>query len=125
MNLRSLFGVLLLALTAACATGGARSPAYDRDRISREELDERSYANLYDIVSSVRSNWLRAPMGSQSSTPLVYVDGRRMGGVEMLRSISAQAADQVRYLTATEAQSRYGMSEARPVIEVVSRGRDR
>lgn len=126
MNLRALFSVLLLASVTACASTGGRT-SYDRDRITREELEERSYANLYDVVSALRPNWLRTAMGAgggtSASTPLVYVDGRRLGDTGELRSVSAQAVQSARYLSATEAQNRYGMAEARPVIDVTTRGR--
>lgn len=123
MNIRNLFGIVLLALATACASGASRGGSYDRDRITREELESRAGANLYDIVNSSRSNWLRAQAGTGGGTPLVYVDGRRLGGLELLRSINVSTVEEVRYLSASAAHSRYSMSDARPVIEVISRGR--
>ncbi len=128
MNTRTLLTMVCLALTTACASSGGRSPGYDRDRISTEELEERSFANMYDVVSSMRPNWLRTAMGpsgsSATSSPLVYVDGRRLGGTDMLRSVSAQSVRSARYLSATEGQNKYGMAEARPVIEITTQGRN-
>ncbi|HEY0970168.1 MAG TPA: hypothetical protein VGE02_04215 [Gemmatimonadales bacterium] len=127
MKRRTLLTVALLALTTACASTSGRSSTYDRDRLSREELEVRPQSNMYDTVVALRSNWLRSIRGGIGGrvnvTPLVYVDGRPLGNVEVLRSVSTQSVQSARYMSASEAQNRYGMSEARPVIDISTRGR--
>lgn len=125
MTFRTLAGVLLLAFSTACASTGGRVTSHDRNQISRAELEERPASNLYDIVSNLRPNWLRSSAGaigrSATTAPLVYVDGRPAGEADALRSISPQSVELVRYLSASEAQSRFSMQEARPVLELITR----
>lgn len=133
--------VLVLAAATACASGGAparatsgaggagagRSASYDRELLTRAELEARSGSNMLDVVSTLRSAWLittTSSIGRESASgPAVYMDGRRIGEAGELRSIGAQAVESARYLSASRAQSKYGLSEARPVIELVGRGR--
>ena len=125
----------LASLVAACASGGAstggstgdvRSPSYDREQISRAELETRGSTNMFDVVSTMRSNWLVSTTSSigraSASGPAVYMDGRRIGEAAELRSVTASAVESARYLSAAKAQSKYGLSEARPVIELIGRG---
>ncbi len=127
----------LLAATTACASGGAagagagtggdRAASYDRELITRAELESRSGSNMLDVVSTLRSAWLIATTSSigreSASGPAVYMDGRRIGEAAELRSVAAQAVESARFLSASRAQSKYGLAEARPVIELVGRGR--
>ncbi len=125
MTFRTMAGVFLLALTTACASTGGRASTYDRNLISRAELEARPASNLYDIVSNLRPTWLRSSAGAigraATTAPLVYVDGRPAGGADALRSISPQSIELVRYLSASEAQGKFSMNEARPVLELITR----
>jgi hypothetical protein len=118
---------------AACATpnpssGSARG--YDRSVLSREEIAQRSFDNMHSVVTSLRSGWLRPPLsgsglGARSVTaaPTIYVDGRLLGALELLKTFSAESVEQARYYNATDAQNRFGTAVATPVIELVTRGR--
>lgn len=125
-RLSSLLALMLLVLNMACVSAARNSTAYDRSGISREELAERSASNLYDVVSAIRPSWLRstpAAIGRAATTsPLVYIDGRPAGQVDALRSISPQSVEHARHLSASEAQNKYSMSQARPVIDLTTRG---
>ncbi len=131
--------MLMLALVSvlgACASGGSstnapsgdvRAPSYDREQLTRAELETRGSTNMLDVVSTMRSNWLVSTTSSigraSASGPAVYMDGRRIGEAAELRSVAASAVELARYLSAAKAQSKYGLSEARPVIELVGRSR--
>lgn len=123
-RLLKVLAVMALATASACAsTKGPISPA-DRTTISREELAERPAASLLDVISATRPTWLRAlpgATGRAAITPIVYVDGRPVGGVDVLQSISTGAVESIRHLSASEAQNRYSMLQARPVIDIRSR----
>lgn len=132
MTIRRLFAaVLLIAATACASAGGSQSgePRGERNLISRAELEERSTSNLYDIIRALRPNWLRAQASGfanaalEQTGPIVYVDGQVFGEVEGLRSIVATSVEYVRFLSASQAQNRYSMAQARPVIDVTSRRR--
>ena len=135
MTIRYLVLAAVLMSTVACASGGgagetaARSPSYNRDVLTAEELAQRSYANMYDVVGALRPNWLRPPMGgagmgsSAAAAPAVYVDGRRLGDTETLKQVSAQSVAIARYYSATEAQNRFGLSAMTPVIDLTTKGK--
>jgi len=52
------------------------------------------------------------------STAAVFVDGTQMGGVEELQQIASNMVEEIRYLSGTEAQTKYGPRFAAGVIEV-------
>lgn len=117
---------LLVALTACASTGGGGSGAgYDRERLTREQLEESPASNLYDVVRTQRPAWLRTQansrMGSAAVGPMVYLDGQALGEADVMRSISTTSVESVRRLSASQAQSRYSMSDARVVLDVISR----
>ena len=117
--------MLALVVMVACTSTTGRVSSTDRTSISREELAERPTSNVYEVIRAIRPAWLRAlpaALGSSATTaPLVYVDGRPAGEVDLLYSISTGAVENIRHLSASEAQNRYSMSQARPVIDIISR----
>ena len=54
---------------------------------------------------------------------LVYLDGVRYGDPSSLRQISVNGVQEVRYLSASEAQARYGTMDLHGVIAVTTRHR--
>lgn len=64
---------------AAAPTPAAKNT--NRDVIARSDLDAKPSANLYDVVSSMRSQWLRGPATArQSMTVTAGVFGRQGEG---------------------------------------------
>ncbi|MEO7648265.1 MAG: hypothetical protein ABIV11_08535 [Gemmatimonadaceae bacterium] len=137
----------------ADAQGQAAAPARpktNRDIIARADLDAKPSANLYDVVSSSRSQWLRGsasaranmsvaaggfarnadspandpnmPTAGGYSIALVYLDGRSFGGLSSLRNLSAETAEKICYFNLNKAQGRFGLAVTAPVIEVFTRG---
>ena len=124
---------MLVFALAACSPKtetSALPQRYDRSLITREEIARRSYDNMHNIVSSLRPDWLRPPLSgsgvagrSATAPPTVYLDGRLLGSLDVLKSFSAESVERARYLVATEAQNRFGTQVETPVIELISRGR--
>lgn len=133
--------------STASASQARKSSSTDRDVITREQLAEKPSANLYDVVSQLRSQWLRGPSSARSSMSIagvdtatnrnagmaqqaigtgtsgvavaeVYVDGRRLGSVDALRTMASESADRICYLSTNRAQGKFGLSVNIPVIEV-------
>ena len=130
---RSSMLALVMAIVACAPRATSSSPSRSQDRsvITREEIAQRSFENIYSVVASLRSDWLRPPLGgtgfaarSATAPPTVYVDGRHFGALELLKTFSAESVERIRYYSATDAQNRFGTAVESPVIEVVSRGRD-
>ena len=136
-----------LAGCASSAPSSRTTATTDRDVISREQLAAKPSANLYDVVSQLRPHWLRGPGTARSSMSIagvdtatgrnvgmaqqaigtgtsgvaaaeVYVDGRRLGGVDALRPMASESAGRICYLTTNRAQGKFGLAVNLPVIEV-------
>ena len=114
-----------LAALPACASGsgggsptdGARVVGAPVERRSREllteaEIEDAGVGTTYDIVQRLRPAWLRTrSTGSMRSSPqyaIVYIDGARVGGLEMLRRINSTDVRTIRYLGGPDATTRYG-----------------
>ena len=113
----------LRTLVAACAVGvlgcgpppanGAPSPR-DRELLTHAEIvsASREGSDLYETLQALRPHFLQPPLGIQrGSAPqgtAVYVDARRVGGIEVLRNIFAGRVEEVRYLGPTQSQNELG-----------------
>ena len=130
LRVRHTIAVLLLAVVAGggCASsggGGAEEGAADVDRyeISQEELAIDPAVELLSLIESRRPMWLRSrpmrTMMSGSSDPAVIVDNViQPGGVDNLRRIRAAQVARVRFMSATDATTRYGPGMAGGAIVV-------
>ena len=117
MTTRWLFAAAsaLTIAVLACGKAPSSSPTpRDRDVLTHEEIVSaaREASDLYETLLSLRPHFLEAPLGIQPSSSLrgttVYIDARRAGGVESLRSLTAGTVDEVRYLGPTQSQNEYG-----------------
>ena len=124
-----------MAIATACKSAGGASPGteahpatyQDRNLITQDELQRTSAQNLFDAIRSLRPQWLRQSptvirQGSEG-TVLVYLDGVQYGDPSMLRQISLLTVQEVRFLSASEAQARYGTQDLHGVIAVTTRHR--
>jgi hypothetical protein len=117
--------VSLIALAPACS---ARPPAErtrtDRNLITREQLAEHHFNNLFEAVQALRSNWLttRGPDSFQRPGIVwVYLDDSRLGGIDHLRSIPPTNVRSVRYVDGIQASARWGLDHGQGVIQVFTR----
>ena len=80
----------------------------------------------YDLLAHLRPEFLRS-RGTNSfrdTTPLravVYIDGLKYGSVEQMKNLSAERVFQVRYLSAADATTRYGMDHGGGAILITTR----
>jgi hypothetical protein len=106
---------------SATAPSGRR----DRTRITREEIQARNAANIYELIQSLRPNWLRGQRGTSSilrQVPTkVYQDGILMGSVDYLRTLNPAHVTAMQYLDATEATQRYGTDHTAGAILISTR----
>jgi hypothetical protein len=126
---RAVCGLLLSALLSACVPATTvRTEVGNQYLIPREELAARPAASVFDIVSATRPAWLQVPVGTTAAggtgmvTAEVYIDGRSVGPLEVLRTISSGEAEKVCYFRPTHAQNRFGLRAKGAVIEVFTRG---
>lgn len=122
---------LLMLLIAGCASAGGKetssSPKSNRNRnlITLEEIQNSQQTTAYTLIQSLRPNML-VTRGSTSLTlqdpgVVVFIDGQQFGNVESLKSLQPTNIEEIRYLSASEAQSRYGVGFPQGVILITSK----
>lgn len=125
--LRGSLAIVLAVVLAACAGSASRSTseAGRSDRISREDIGDTAYPDLYELILARRGTWLRNrgpdSLGGRSSVLQVYRDNVRLGGVEALRTIHPMEIDYVRFYDPVQASSRWGFDHGAGVIFVATR----
>ena len=115
----------LLYFTASCASSGASHGSSSNDAvITSEEIDNSHQPTLYDVVRALRPHWLRdAPTAVRSDLDggiAVYLDSQRAGSIDVLRQLPSTSAYTLRFYSASEAQSRFGLGNLHGVIQIVS-----
>ncbi len=92
------------------------------------ELLEVERSNAYEAVQRLRPRWLQSrgagSIGTlERDTPRVYVDGQLYGESESLRTIDIRDIQEMRYMSASDATTRYGTNHTAGAILVVTRRR--
>jgi hypothetical protein len=123
--LRILCSLLLAGTLAGCASGGG-TPRGERNVITAEELAGIQVASAYDAVLQLRPQFLRSRGAAslrdpRAETAAVYINGTRAGTIDVLRALRLNDVQEIRYLSAVEASTRYGINHAAGVIEVRTR----
>jgi hypothetical protein len=117
---------LSVALGACASGGGGSSPSRSSSaRLTAAELEVDASQDLYTVIQRRRPQWLqnRAPSTAQGRQQIsVILDGvRQQGSVEVLRSMRAGDVEEVRFLNARDATTRYGTDMTAGAIEVVTK----
>ena len=115
----------VLFLAAACASAGNSSSSSKNDAlITIDEIESSHQPTLFDVVRALRPHWLTTtPTGLRSDADAgisVYLDAQRAGGVDVLRQLPSTSASALRFYSASEAQSRFGLGNLHGVIQIVS-----
>jgi hypothetical protein len=125
---RVLRGLGLLAglLAVSCAVPPGTDSGSTADAITREEIDRGQWADAYDLVSTLRPRWVRGRGPDSFANPgqvQVYVDGTRLGDVELLRSLPTVAIERVEWVDPVSSAARWGLDHAHGVI-LITYGRE-
>lgn len=117
----SLLAVVILG--SACASSGQPNqsrPRRSRNLITADELSGLSVSTAYEAVRRLRPAWLQAR--GRSPLPVVYRNNSRWGGdPSSLQGIRVGSVSEMRFLSASDATTRYGTGFAGGVILVVTR----
>jgi hypothetical protein len=118
------FGMLLAVVSACAANRGAQGPNTNSNLLTQEEIEGAHQPNLFDVVRALRPMWLRqysaTVQNGQDTGVSVYVDNQRVGGVDVLREMTSTTATSLRFYSASEAQSRFGLGNLQGVIQVTT-----
>ena len=122
--MRALTAVLAIALlVSGCASAAAGGAGRNMNVLSRADIERSNQMNALDIVRSERPQWLfrrGARTVSGESDIVIYLDGTRLGGPEMLAEIPAINVDRMRFYSEREAQFRWGVGHLHGAIEVIT-----
>jgi hypothetical protein len=127
----SWLSVALLVVLAGCGArepgaGSSSSLRENHKRITVEEVRMGPQSSAYDLVLALRPQWLRTrgptSLGGTTESPVqVYLDGVRLGGVNVLRRISVPTVDSFQFMDPIEASSRWGFGHDNGAIMIISR----
>ena len=118
----ALFALGITIVLGGCASSGtaaadqratATSTRPRTNVISVQEIRENGTApSLADLIRQLRPGW--------PTNVTVFMNNDPFGAYDSLRNISINNASEIRYLTASEAQMKWG-SRFREVIQVITR----
>lgn len=120
MKLSQVLAAAVLVASAACAasTGSRVQSSSSSNVITASELSATPEANLYDFVAAHRPRWLQPRSAAAGTGITVYLNSARAGGLDVLRTLSRDAAQSLRFYDVTEAQQRFPNAERGAVIQV-------
>lgn len=117
---------LLVAVTlSACGASTGRHASRERNLITAEEIAEVQVFTAWDAIQQLRPAFLRGRYSMSAdavSLPIVYVDGLRYGGAEELRRIRAVDVATIRFLSPSDATTRFGTGHTGGALLVEMRG---
>ena len=120
IRLVSLLAIVVIA--GACASsGGPSRPRRDRNLITTAELAELNrMSNALQAVQQLRPTWLR-PRG-RNGLPTIFRNNSRWGeNPGALRNISIEMVREMRFVSTTDANIRWGTTVSGTVILVTTR----
>ena len=132
----SLVLVLVLApVVSACASSSDR-PFAERGEtatqtargnstlIVRAQLAELTQRNAYEAVETLNRRWMQSRRTSSFASGPAYarvvVDGIVRGGLDELRRLNTENIETMRYVSATDATTKYGTGFSGGAIEVTT-----
>jgi len=120
-TLHALVLCIFAAGLAACATGvrAGGPPHTSLDRITEEELEPIAQMSAFEAIQRLRPRWLQSRTGL---LPTVHVDGSvRNAGEEILASISCSDVQEMQYMSASDATTRFGTDYVNGLILITTR----
>lgn len=111
----------LVITVGACASSGtaasdqsatAGTTARRSNVITSQEIRESAAPSVADLVRQLRPGW---PTNVQ-----IFVNNNHFGGYSQLNSLSVSTTAEIRFLTRSEAQNKWG-SRFQEVIQVITR----
>lgn len=111
---------------AGCASGSGSSGSSSGsssgpNRLTAADLVNQQELDLYDAIRQLRGRWLTS---RGRGTPRVVVDGSpRQSGIDELRSLRVSDVQEIEFLSASNATTRFGTGYDAGAILVTTRRR--
>jgi hypothetical protein len=120
-----LLAMALVLAVSACASGGGSGDGAkkrgSRNHITFEEIDNLDVVDCYQAVQRLRPTWLVTRTGA---FPAVFNNGTQQpGGINALRGIPINDVEEIRFLSARDATTRFGTGYLSGAILVKTRNR--
>ena len=117
---------LALVIPACATTGGGETGRRQRNVITAADLAELPEVTAYDAVQRLRPRWLSTARvvggtGDAHQTPKVIVDGLAQGDINALYQYLAQDILEIRFMSAADATTRFGIGYPVGTIVVQTR----
>ena len=119
MRLREWFRAVLTAVAVAamawgCAGRGGQTTRGSSDVLTAAEIEPMASRDLLTVIERLRPRWVhqaRLVVTTSGPQPVtVIVDGlRQEGSIEVLRGYAAADVEEVQFLDARDATTRYGL----------------
>ncbi len=116
--------VVVTAITGC--THNLNAPASSSsDVITRAELSRSTAPTAYEAIQRLRPQFFKdrgrtSILRPESRTPIVILDERPLGDISVLRDIALNTVFEIRYLSASEAQVKFGSGYPAGAIVVVT-----
>lgn len=113
---------LVLGLGACASSGAGTARRGSSNRLVAADFEEYASQDILTVIQRMRPTWLRVRGGGTAQGKAViqvFVDGMQQnGGPDVLRGIRASSVEEVSFMNASDATTRYGTNMAGGAIEV-------
>jgi outer membrane cobalamin receptor len=118
--------VLLLIVVGCHAQQSGKARGGRRDVITQEEIEASNATNVYDLIASLRGEYLkdRGKISIKTNTreqAVVFLNEQEYGILSTMRNIPTGRISEVRYITGIDAVNRFGAQYGGGIIMLVSR----
>jgi hypothetical protein len=117
----------LLLLMNACTARDSEPRSGNRSLITQQEIESVTARSAWEVVQMLRPEFLHlrtvtAMQTTRQDDRIVFLDGRRLGNVDELKTIPTTITiTSIRLLSAAEATQRWGQGYRAGAIEVLTR----
>jgi hypothetical protein len=98
-------GALTLGACASAGRGGDDETRGTQNHIVRAELANLDQLSAYQAIQRLRPRWLRTRLGR---APVPIIDGAPRRDLRDLQTIRATEVEEMRFMSAADATTRYG-----------------
>ena len=121
--------ILIAPLALGCASSGTspqQGSGSSRNVITREQLEALPSISARDAIDRLHRQWLRGRGSTiQTSTgrvyPKVFLDNRPYGELDVLRGFGTEELEEIRYISASDATTRFGTGYPGGIINLITR----